>query len=397
MHRYFRQQALAVLHGVGQVPARADLDGTGATKSAGGGLIVGIVGGGQLARMLALAGIPMGLRFVFLDPAADPCAAPLGEHLRGSYDDRELLIRLAARADVVTYEFENVPARSLQYLAPRITVRPAPEILQVARDRWHEKQIFAELGIPAPPCVAVDSRDDLEAAVATIGLPAVLKARTLGYDGKGQYVLRALTDVTPAFAKLGGVPLILEAWVAFQREVSVIAVRGLTGETRFYPLSENLHKGGVLIQSLSREADPMTTVARDYLGRLLDRVPYVGVLALELFQVGERLLANEMAPRVHNSGHWTIEGAETSQFENHMRAILGLPLGGTQAVAHAAMVNFIGTLPDSAQVLAVPGTHLHVYGKEPRPGRKLGHVTVRADDEASLLGALTQLRSLKRG
>lgn len=359
-------------------------------------MMVGIIGGGQLARMLALAGHPLGVRCLFLDPSPTACARSVGELMLGEYDDPRLLDQIAARAKVVTYEFENVPASSLQYLAPRIAVRPAPEVLQVARDRWHEKQIFTELGIPTPPFVAVDSLDDLKAAVATIGLPAVLKARTLGYDGKGQYVVRAPADVAPAFAKLGGVPLILEAWVAFQREVSVLAVRGLTGETRFYPLSENLHKGGVLVQSISRQADPMTAVARDYIGRLLDRFQYAGVLALELFQVGDTLLANEMAPRVHNSGHWTIEGAETSQFENHIRAILGLPLGGTQAVAHTAMVNFIGTLPDSAQVLAVPGTHLHIYGKEPRPGRKLGHATVRADDEASLLQALGALRTLIR-
>ena len=359
-------------------------------------MIVGIIGGGQLARMLALASHPLGVRCLFLDPAPDACARSVGTLILGDYDDPRLLDQIAAKADVVTYEFENVPASSLQYLAHRMAVRPAVEAIQLARDRWHEKRLFTELGIPAPSFAAVDSLEDLQAAVETIGLPAVLKTRTLGYDGKGQQILRAATDLAGAFAALGGVPLILEAWVPFEREVSVIAVRGLKGETRFYPLSENLHKGGVLVQSMSRDKDPMTALAQDYAGRLLDRLQYAGVLALELFQVGDTLLANEMAPRVHNSGHWTIEGAETSQFENHMRAILGLPLGGTQALGRSAMVNFVGHLPDPAQVLSVPGAHLHVYDKEPRPGRKLGHATVRADDEANLLQALTQLRSLSR-
>ncbi len=357
-------------------------------------MIVGIIGGGQLARMLALAGHPLGVRCLFLDPAPDACARSVGTLLIGHYDNPRFLDRIATEADVVTYEFENVPASSLKYLAPRIAVRPGVEAIEVARDRWHEKQLFAELGIPTPPFAAVDTFEDLEAAVATMGLPAVLKTRTLGYDGKGQRVLRAASDLAAAFALLSGVPLILEGWVPFVREVSVIAVRGLQGETRFYPLSENIHQGGVLVQSMSRDRDPVTAMAQDYAQRLLGRLHYVGVLALELFQVGDQLLANEMAPRVHNSGHWTIEGAQTSQFENHMRAILGLPLGSTEALAHTAMVNFVGHLPDPSKVLSVPGTHLHVYDKNPRPGRKLGHATVRADDADSLSQALGQLRSL---
>lgn len=359
-------------------------------------MIVGIIGGGQLARMLALAGHPLGIRCLFLDPSPTACARSVGELVLGDYDDPRLLDQIAARAQVVTYEFENVPASSLRYLAPRIPVRPGPEALEMARDRWHEKQLFTELGIPTPAFVAVDSLEDLKAAIETVGLPAVLKTRTLGYDGKGQRVIEAASGLEEAYAAVHGVPLILEAWVPFQREVSVIAVRGLTGETRFYPLSENLHKGGVLVQSISRDQDSMTAVARDYIGRLLDRLHYVGVLALEFFQAGDRLLANEMAPRVHNSGHWTIEGAETSQFENHMRAILGLPLGGTEAVAHSAMVNFTGYLPGVEELLSVPKVHLHAYGKEPRPGRKLGHATVRADDEAGVLDGLAALRSLSR-
>lgn len=357
-------------------------------------MTIGVVGAGQLARMLALAGLPLGQRFVFLDPAVDACAAPLGEHLRGSYDDRELLIRLAARADVVTYEFENVPEDSIEFLSKRVAVFPDAGSLATARDRLREKILFRELGIPTPPFAAVNSLADLTRAVAQIGLPAVLKTRTLGYDGKGQVVLRRTEDIEPAWARVGSVPLVVEGFVSFRREVSVIGVRGRGGETAFYPLAENVHHEGILRVSRSRPGDPCQAQAQAYVRRLLDSLDYVGVLALELFHVGDVLLANEMAPRVHNSGHWTIEGTETSQFENHLRAILGLPLGGTAAVSHAAMMNFIGELPDPTRVLAVPGAHLHLYGKVPRPGRKLGHATVRAPQGDTLQTSLDQLLAL---
>lgn len=354
-------------------------------------MIVGIVGAGQLARMLALAGFPLGLRFVFLDPAKDACAAALGEHLCGGYDDQELLARLADRADVVTYEFENVPEASIELLSKHVAVFPGAGSLATARDRLREKTLFRELGIQTAPFAAVDSLADLKQAVAQLGLPAMLKTRTLGYDGKGQTVLRQPQDLEPAWARLGNVPLILEGFLDFQREVSVIGVRGSNGETAFYPLAENVHQHGILHVSRSLPNDPYQRQAQAYLQRLLDRLDYVGVLALELFQVGDELLANEMAPRVHNTGHWTIEGAETSQFENHLRAILGLPLGATAAVGQAAMVNIIGEIPNPAQVLAIPGTHLHLYDKTSRPGRKLGHVTVRATSQEILQTSLDQL------
>lgn len=360
-------------------------------------MIVGVVGAGQLARMLALAGIPLGLRFAFLDPAADACAAPLGEHLRGDYSDQELLARLAKRADMVTYEFENVSEDSIEFLSKRVAVFPDAGSLATARDRLREKTLFRELGIPTPPFAAVDSLPDLTRAVAQIGLPAVLKTRTLGYDGKGQAVLRRTEDIEPAWARLGSVPLVVEGFVGFRREVSVIGMRGRGGETAFYPLTENVHHKGILRVSRSRPDDPCQTQAQTYVQRLLDYLDYVGVLALELFQMDDALLANEMAPRVHNSGHWTIEGTETSQFENHLRAILGLPLGNTAAVGHAAMMNFVGKLPDPTRVLAVPGAHLHLYGKTPRPGRKLGHVTVRAPYEDTLQTSLDQLLALDQG
>ena len=357
-------------------------------------MIVGIVGGGQLARMLALAGFPLGLKFVFLDPALDACAATLGEHLCGGYDDRALLARLAARSDVLTYEFENVPGKSVEFLSALGSIHPNAKALAAARDRLAEKTLFRELGIPTAPFMAVDTRADLNRAAAMIGLPAVLKTRTLGYDGKGQAVLRNAGDLDAAWARLGGARLILEGFVPFDREVSVIAVRGRSGETLYYPLSENAHQDGVLRLSASRPGDPMQVLAENYARRLLDRLAYVGVLALELFQTGGTLLASEMAPRVHNSGHWTIEGAQTSQFENHLRAILGLPLGATAPVGYAAMVNFIGTMPDAGPVLALPGVHLHAYGKQARPGRKLGHATLRADNVQNLELRLDQLFAL---
>ena len=357
-------------------------------------MIVGIVGGGQLARMLALAGHPLGLEFVFLDPAIDACAAPLGEHLCGSYDDLGLLAKLAERSHVVTYEFENVPEPSARFLSTLAGVLPNADALAAASDRLREKTLFRALSIPTPPFVAVDTRAGLDRAIAEIGLPAVLKTRTLGYDGKGQVVLRRPQELDRAWMRLGGAPLIVEGLVPFDRELSVIAVRGRNGQTAFYPLAQSTHHEGILRQSLSRPGDPMQRLAQEYARRLLDALDYVGVLTLELFQVGGTLIANEIAPRVHNSGHWTIEGAETSQFENHLRAILGMPLGDTSPAGYAGMVNFIGTLPDTAQVLAIPGAHLHVYGKQPRPGRKLGHATLQAQDEQSVrdgIGALLAL------
>lgn len=346
-------------------------------------MIVGILGGGQLARMLALAGLPLGLRFVFLDPAEDACARHLGEHLCGAYDDPALLARLAAQCDRVTFEFENVPARSIEILAEQLPVYPAAGALAVARDRMREKTLFRDLEIPTVPFKVIDSLDDLRAAVAELGLPAILKTRTMGYDGKGQVMLRNEADIEPAWQQLGAASLILEGFADFQREVSIVAARDKNGNCCFYPLSENVHENGILKSSVSRVDDPCTPQAEAYARKLLNELDYVGVMALELFHVGEQLLANEMAPRVHNSGHWTIEGAVTSQFENHLRAILGWPMGSTEANGYAAMVNFIGTLPATEKLLAIPDLHLHAYDKAPRPGRKVGHATVCAIDPAA--------------
>jgi 5-(carboxyamino)imidazole ribonucleotide synthase len=357
-------------------------------------MIVGVLGGGQLARMLALAGLPLGFRFVFYDPAPNPCAAPLGEHVQGEFTDRLKLELFARSVDVVTFEFENIPLDCIEFLSARAVVHPGPEALAAARDRLHEKRLFGELGIPAPVVRDVDSLAGLTRAVREIGLPAVLKTRTLGYDGKGQYVLRTPDDVAKAWQLLGGFSLVLESMVEFDREVSILAVRGASGEMAFYPLSENVHQGGILRFSRSCPDDPGQGRAEELAGKLLRHLNYVGVLALELFQVGDAFLANEMAPRVHNSGHWTIEGAVTSQFENHLRAISGLPLGKTSVTGHSAMVNFIGGKPDLARLLALRGLHVHLYGKSERPGRKVGHATLWSRNKISFAEGCKALRSM---
>jgi 5-(carboxyamino)imidazole ribonucleotide synthase len=354
---------------------------------------LGILGGGQLGRMLALAGVPLGVRCRVLEPAADPPAAAVAEHIPGDFDDFQALYRLHD-VDAVTYEFENVPVESARWLAERLPVFPPPAALAVAQDRLAEKAFFARHGIPTPPFAGVEGRAEFEAALAHIGLPAVLKTRRFGYDGKGQMVLRTPTEAEEGWRVLGGRPLILEGFVSFERELSVLAVRGRDGSTACYPLVENRHHEGILRLSLApapRLTPGLQAQAEAHARRALDELAYVGVLAIEFFEVAGRLLANEIAPRVHNSGHWTIEGAECSQFENHLRAVLGWPLGSTAAVGCSAMVNLIGTLPPAEAVLAVPGAHLHLYGKSPRPRRKLGHVTVCARHPEALADLLTRL------
>jgi 5-(carboxyamino)imidazole ribonucleotide synthase len=344
--------------------------------------------------MIALAGYPLGVDFIFLDPSADACANKLGEHLLGDYNDPRLLAQLAERVDVVTYEFENVPADVAEFLASHTQVHPAPKALAVAQDRLVEKSFFHGIDIPTPAHAAVDSLASLEQAMTVIDWPAILKSRTLGYDGKGQSLLKSVDDLASAWALLDGAPAIVEAFVPFDREVSIIAARNVSGAVVFYPLSENVHRGGILRVSECRDHDPMQGQAEAYISRLMEALDYVGVLALELFEIGGKLIANEFAPRVHNSGHWTIEGAETSQFENHLRAILDLPLGATTPVGKAAMVNFIGGLPSAGELLAIPHAHPHFYDKAPRKGRKVAHATVRAETAAQLAALVKQLSAL---
>lgn len=355
---------------------------------------IGVIGGGQLGRMLALAGTPLGMSFAFLDPAPDACAQALGEHIRADYDDKEHLRRLADEVDLVTFEFESVPAETVAFLSQFVPVYPSAESLRIARDRWFEKSMFKGLGIPTPEFADIKSQADLDAAVAAIGLPAVLKTRTLGYDGKGQKLLRKPVDVAGAFAELGSVPCILEGFVPFTGEVSLIAVRGRDGETCFYPLVHNTHESGILRLSVASSHHPLQALAEDYVGRVLEKLDYVGVLAFEFFEVDGGLKANEIAPRVHNSGHWTIEGAECSQFENHLRAVAGLPLGSTAKLGESAMLNFIGEVPEVAKVIAVEDCHLHHYGKAFKAGRKVGHATLRCPDRATLDRQITAVETL---
>lgn len=359
---------------------------------------VGILGGGQLARMLALAASPLGLRTLVVDPSADACAGQVTDLIAADWSDAAALADFAGRVDAVTFDFENVPAATAERLAAQVAVHPNPRALAVAQDRLSEKTLFRESGLNTPEFAAVDSRDDLAAAVGRIGLPAILKTRRLGYDGKGQFRLKTPDDIDAAWAALGEAGtkhgLILEAFVPFDRELSVLAVRGRDGEFRTWPLTRNWHVDGVLSLSLAPApgtSDELEQAAVAQARAIAERLDYVGVFALELFVRNGELLGNEMAPRVHNSGHWTIEGAHTSQFENHVRAVLGLPLGDTGVRGASAMLNWIGELPDPAPVLATADGHWHDYGKEARPGRKVGHATICASDAGSLRAKLVEV------
>ena len=337
---------------------------------------IGIIGGGQLGRMLALSAYPLGLSPVFYEQTPDTCAAAVGPVVVGRFDDQEALNAFAASVDVVTFDWENIPVTSVRPLRRLTRVAPPARALERSQDRLVEKNLFRNLGIPTPDYAAVDDRAGLDAAIAAIGLPGVLKTRRLGYDGKGQAVLRTRADVERGWAALGGQALIYEQFVRYEREVSLVSVRGRRGEIRDYPLAENVHENGILaVSSAPYVSAGLQREASRHARALLTHLSYVGVLAVEFFVHRGRLVANEMAPRVHNSGHWTIEGAVTSQFENHVRAIAGLPLGDTSVTGHSVMVNFIGRMPDRRDLLAMPGLHLHDYGKSPRPGRKLGHAT----------------------
>ena len=369
-------------------------------------MTIGILGGGQLGYMLALAGYPLGLHFRFFDPSPEAPVGRIASRVTADFRDESALEKFANGLELVTYEFENVPVDTVRFLAERVPVHPSPKALEVAQDRISEKTLFQELGIPTTEFEPVASRDDLDDAVKKIGLPAILKTCRMGYDGKGQWHLRTAADVEKAKSELpeqptitpasSEIPYILEKFVPFTRELSVIAVRARTGETAFYPLVENHHRGGILRLSLAPapHLDPAIQRAAEQAARaVFDELQYVGVLAIEFFEQNGKLLANEMAPRVHNSGHWTIEGALTSQFENHLRAVVGLPLGSTLAIGSSAMLNLIGETPDPAEVLVVRDAHLHLYGKSPRAGRKLGHVTLRASSSEQLASRLSELSS----
>lgn len=341
---------------------------------------LGVLGGGQLARMIALAAAPLGVRVRAYDPSPDACASDVCELCIGAYEDHDQLRAFVQGLDVVTYEFENVPAETAGFLASLAPLRPGDESLRLSQDRVLEKRALTAAGFEVAPWQQVDSLEDLKRAIETLGTPAILKTRRGGYDGKGQAIIADAADAQRAFASIEGRPAVLEKMLDFDRELSLVAVGGLEGAAAFYPLVENEHRQGILrvtiapapgVQArLQQAAEAMST-------RLLAALGHVGVLTIEFFEMGGRLIANEFAPRVHNSGHWTIDGASTSQFENHVRAVMGLPLGPTDAQLPTVMLNCVGAMPSASTVLACSSTKLHDYGKSSRPGRKVGHVNIR--------------------
>ena len=348
---------------------------------------IGILGAGQLGMMLAQAGQKIGMEFRFMDPASEIAARGLGEHVCAAYEDIDALEQFARGLDFITFEFENVRMESVRWLAQRVPTAPSAECLRVAGDRQFEKDLFAACGIPTAPYATFFFRDEYDEGLRRIGYPAVLKTRRFGYDGKGQRVIRTPEQAEAAWKELNGLPLFLEGFVDFDREVSLVSARDAKGNTLHYPLVENHHRDGILRLTYAPApalSPDLQALAEEYARRVMEKMNYVGVLAIEFFQAGRQLMANEMAPRVHNSGHWSIEGAVTSQFENHLRAVAGLPLEPTKAMDFSAMINLIGEIPDLGEVAKEPDTYLHDYGKKPRAGRKVGHITVLAETRGAL-------------
>lgn len=354
---------------------------------------VGILGGGQLAQMLAQAGQLLGMEFKFICPDSRACAAPYGELICKDYDDESAHQQLVDWADVITYEFENIPTEMVHKLEQTSVLHPPSGALATAGDRIKEKTMFNSLGIETAQYVAINCLADLEAAVSQLGVPSILKTRSDGYDGKGQIVIREDSDLSEAWAQLQGVPCILESMVNFDREVSIIASRKANGDIVFYPLTENHHREGILRLSLCLAAEPLQQKAQSMVQKIAEHLSYVGTIALELFQAGDDLLANEIAPRVHNSGHWTQDGTKASQFENHLRAVCDLPLVSPELLAPTAMVNLIGTLPDADAVGQQQDAVSHIYGKGERPGRKIGHINI-VTKNGDLVSFKQQLKNL---
>ena len=345
---------------------------------------IGVLGGGQLGRMIALAAAPLGLRtHVFAPDPHSPAFDVSAERTVAAYTDEAALALFADSVDVVTYEFENVPAETARLVAEHKALYPNEKALAITQDRLTEKTFLRDLGLPTPNFAPVDDRASMAAALGAVGRPAVLKTRRFGYDGKGQVLVREGLGIDQAVAMMNGQPAILEAFVPFRAEVSVIAARGRGGEFAAYDVVENRHENHILRSSHVPAAVKAETAASAIAiaKKIVEALDYVGVIGVELFVVdgptGERVVVNEIAPRVHNSGHWTIEGAETSQFEQHVRAIVGWPLGSTKARGEVVMTNLLGAEATRwREILAEPGAALHLYGKgEPAPGRKMGHVT----------------------
>lgn len=347
---------------------------------------LGILGGGQLGMMLAQSALQLGHQCVFLEDAPNSPASLYGKVYHSSQ-----LEQFIADSDIFSLEFENTPVAIASHLAnQKAGIYPPPNALHIAQDRLKEKALFNELDVPTVPYRAVNSPDELVLACDELGLPLVLKTSRGGYDGKGQFVLRTADDINTAWDELGRAttheempaPLIAEGFINFEREVSLIAVRGRDGEIVYYPLVENTHHQGILAKTVAPAPNVahLTQDAQHNIKKILEKLDYVGVLTLELFVTETGLIANEIAPRVHNSGHWSIEGANTSQFENHVRAVLGLPLGDTGIIKPSVMLNVIGKYPNINELLTIKGVHFHHYHKDERAGRKIGHVTVMNDE-----------------
>ncbi len=340
---------------------------------------LGILGGGQLARMMSIAAAPLGVRVRTYDPSPDACAGDVCELIVGEYDDAKALQRFADGLDAVTYEFENVPTIAAETLTPLVRVRPGIESLRISQDRGLEKHALIAAGFEVAPWSPVDSLDALREAVETIGTPAILKTRRGGYDGKGQAIIADVADLPRAWSAIDERPAVLEKMLRFDRELSLVATRGVEDSAAYYPLVENAHRQGILrvtVAPATGVTEAIDAEAQAMARTLMTSLDHIGVLTIELFEVDGRLIANEFAPRVHNSGHWTIDGAATSQFENHVRAVMGLPLGSTEVRCPTMMLNCIGQLPHVPTVLSCPDSKLHDYRKQPRPGRKVAHVNV---------------------
>ncbi|MFM7034577.1 MAG: 5-(carboxyamino)imidazole ribonucleotide synthase [Planctomycetia bacterium] len=371
------------------------------------GAVLGVMGGGQLGAMFAAAATRMGYRAEAISDVADcPCARVCDRVHVVAYDDRDRLVEIARSLDVLTFEFENIPVGAARAMQAAVPVRPAPEVLHTTQDRAREKAFLVEHGFACAPHRVVHSRGDLDAAVADLGLPCVLKTTAFGYDGKGQRKIAATADVGPAWEALGARECVLEGWVDFDCEISVVAARGLDAATAVFEPSRNAHANHILdIASAPSGLPPAVTAsARAIASRVLETLGLVGVACVEFFvtRSGE-LLVNEIAPRPHNSGHLTINACETSQFEQQVRAICGLPLGSTRQLAPSAMANLLGDCwqhgePDWAAALALPGVSLHLYGKrDPRPGRKMGHLTAVATTIDGAIAGVTRARGSLRG
>lgn len=364
------------------------------------GATVGMLGGGQLGRMFTVAARTLGYRVMILDPDPhSPAGRMADEHLRAGYDDKAALERMVKRCAVVTTEFENIPVSSLKYLAAHVPVRPAAQALAKTQDRIEEKVFIAEAGLKSTPYAVVRSEADLQPAWETIGAPAILKRASFGYDGKGQIRVATPDAVKTGFADLGAVPCVLEKQVPLEREVSVVMARSVDGTTRCYPVAENQHRSGILHTSIvpARVSDALAAEAQAQAQRLADGLDYCGVMAVEFFVVAGELLVNELAPRPHNSGHYTLDACVTSQFEQQVRMTCNLPFGDTRLLSPVVMVNLLGDLwgagqPDWSALFADPGAKLHLYGKrEARPGRKMGHFCVLASSAEDALSRAEQL------